>query len=243
MKHITLTEQDIYKGDLILINKYHLIHNYPNTTDLEAYSEAYPNILLLKKANKFLTFTLNEIKAENDIVPVSGYRDLEEQTEIFNTSLIESGEEFTLKYVALPNASEHQTGLAIDLGKNQGEIDFIRPAFPRTGICEEFRNTALKYGFIERYKEEKESITNISAEEWHFRYVGYPHSKIMFDNDLCLEEYIEYLKNFTRTPLSYENYQISYMPYKGEDIELDLSTQDQVSGNNIDGFIITRVIR
>ncbi len=62
---------------------------------------------------------LNEIKSENKIVLVSGYRTLEEQTRIYETSLKENGEEFTRKFVALPNASEHQTGLAIDLALNE----------------------------------------------------------------------------------------------------------------------------
>lgn len=80
-------------------------------------------------------------------------------------------------------ASEHQTGLAIDLAENKEQIDFICPHFPYTGICGEFRAAAPRFGFIERYVSGKEQITGIGAEPWHFRYVGYPHSVIMAEKN------------------------------------------------------------
>lgn len=64
--------------------------------------------------------------------------------------LQENGTEFTAKFVAMPGHSEHQTGLAIDLGLRQPDIDFIRPAFPYEGICQKFRELAPAFGFIER---------------------------------------------------------------------------------------------
>ncbi len=240
MKRITLTEKDMYKGNLILVNQYHLIHDQEIQNTLEPFNPTFSNILFNKSANRFLQFILTEISAQDKIVPVSGYRSLEEQEEIFNTSLQNDGYEFTSKYVALPNASEHQTGLAIDLGLNLPEIDFIRPSFPRQGICNQFRHIAIKNGFIERYKKDKEAITNISAEEWHFRYVGHPHAKIMSLKNFCLEEYIAYLKNFKDTPLKYDRYEITYLPYQGQDRILEVDTFIEISGNNIDGFIITR---
>lgn len=78
----------------------------------------------------------------DSIVPVSGYRSLNEQMDIYNDSLKDNGEDFTRKYVALPKHSEHQTGLAIDLGLNKEKIDFIRPDFPYDGICGTFRRFA-----------------------------------------------------------------------------------------------------
>ena len=77
-----------------------------------------------------LTDLLRTLHAEDSIVPVSGYRTMEEQRQIFSDSLRENGEEFTYQYVAVPGCSEHQTGLAIDLGERREEIDFIRPDFP-----------------------------------------------------------------------------------------------------------------
>ena len=221
-------------------------------SNLVSFSDEYKEIKLEKKVSEQLELALNEIKSENKIVLVSGYRTLEEQTRIYETSLKENGEEFTRKFVALPNASEHQTGLAIDLALNEGNIDFIAPSFPYHTICQEFRKIASKYGcffsslylsinpYFERYKDEKKHITKISKEEWHFRYVGYPHSKIIEDKDLCLEEYIEYLKQFIypNKPLKYEKYNIFYIPYKDESY-IQINKNFSISGNNIDGFILT----
>ena len=113
-------------------------------------------------------------------------------------SLLENGEEFTNKFVARPGHSEHQTGLAIDLGLKQPDIDFLRPNFPYEGICQTFRELAADYGFIERYPVGKEAITGIAHEPWHFRYVGVPHAKIMVDHNWTLEEYHLHLSPFFR---------------------------------------------
>ncbi len=239
MSVIKLKKENIGKGYLVLINPDYMLKQKAN--NLISLDTEYKNIKLEITANKWLHYILNKIKSGRQIVPVSGYRMLEEQIEIYESSLKENGEEYTKKFVALPNASEHQTGLAIDLALNEGNIDFICPRFPYYGICQTFRENAPFYGFIERYKEEKKAITKISKEEWHFRYVGYPHSKVITDKDFCLEEYIQYLKQFAypNNPLKYENYQIYYIPYKNEQDFIEVNKNYTISGNNVDGFILT----
>jgi len=238
-----IKKENIYKGDLILVNREHSIKQNISEEHLCSYSKNYPKIQLEETANKELQEVLQKICAENKIVPVSGYRSLEEQRNIYQESLFTNGSEFTKKYVAYPNCSEHQTGLAIDLAFNSPNIDFIRPAFPNEGIGKQFRKQMISLGFIERYKEEKKEITQIASEEWHFRYVGYPHSKIMEEKDLCLEEYTEYLKQFPykEKKLCYENYEIFFVPIKKEEmiIELPEKQKIKISGNNIDGVIFT----
>lgn len=244
MEKNVVKREEIYKGNLILVNRENEIREEIKEKDLNSFNKEYPDILLENNANIELQKALSHIKSENKIVPVSGYRSLKEQIDIYQTSLKENGEKFTKQYVAYPNCSEHQTGLAIDLGLNQENIDFIRPSFPYTGICQEFRNIATKYGFIERYTKNKENITKISSEEWHFRYVGYPHSEIMKQNHQCLEEYIKYLEKFEfgKSVLAYKNYEISYMKMD-EDIK-EVKVEDNeiitISGNNVDGIIITK---
>lgn len=242
MKKIILKKSDIHKGNLILVNQtYPLKGEFSNT--LEPFSSKYRHILLDKKANKWLQAILKAIQSNEKIVPVSGYRSLFEQTEIYISSIEENGLDFTKQYVAYPNTSEHQTGLAIDLGLNQENIDFIRPSFPYKGICQEFRLKMSQYGFIERYKRDKENITNISAEEWHFRYVGYPHSEIINQNNFCLEEYIDYLKQFNiGNPLKFENYEIYYIAMEVEEKSFSILDNEEITGNNVDGFIVTKKI-
>lgn len=243
MKKVLLKKEDIHKGNLILVNSEHKIRENSISKDLKAFNNLYPEMLFDSTANLELQKILAEIKSENKIVPVSAFRTLEDQENIWNDSLKENGEKFTRQYVANPNCSEHQTGLAIDLALNQENIDFIRPAFPYEGICQEFRKTMTKYGFIERYKPEKEEITKTAGEEWHFRYVSYPHSKIIEEMNFCLEEYIDYLNNFKfgQNSLEVENYEI-FCVEMDEDVK-EINFEDDeiftISGNNVNGFIIT----
>lgn len=242
MKTILLKQEDVYRGSLILINREHKIQKNISLDDLTRIDDRYPTILLEKTATQRLRMILERISGWDKIVPVSGYRSLEEQTSIYQTSIQENGETFTNKYVALPQKSEHQTGLAIDLGLKQEYIDFIRPSFPRMGISEKFRKIAYQYGFIERYQEEKQDITKIASEEWHFRYVGYPHSEIIRKFNFCLEEYHEFLKRYPYPvcSFSYKDYEISYLSFESESFKLNLGDMDMISGNNSDGFIITK---
>ena len=246
MKTIELQKEKIYRGNLLLVNaEYPLKDN--NAGILIPADMRFPEILMKRDAAHLLQLILEKICAGNAIVPVSGYRSLEEQSDIWNDSRRDNGEEFTRKYVALPNHSEHQTGLAIDLGSNEGEIDFIRPDFPYSGICDEFRKAAPDYGFIERYSKDKEEITGISHEPWHFRYVGYPHSKIMQENGFSLEEYIQFIKAYSEdNKYLYEQthgnkIEIYYVPAKGDKTQIKEpeNCAYQISGNNMDGFVVT----
>lgn len=246
MKTIELEKAKIYCGTLLLVNADYLLRDN-NTKSLVPVDIRFPDILIKRDAANVLQSIFKKISAGNSIIPVSGYRSLKEQKAIYDGSLKDNGVNFTRKYVALPNHSEHQTGLAIDLGLNKEDIDFIRPDFPYDGICDEFRRTAPDYGFIERYAKDKEEITGISHEPWHFRYVGYPHSKIMEENGFSLEEYIEFIKDYR------SDYRFVYKQSFGAGAEIyfvpayDDKTLIaipeycvyQISGNNIDGFIVT----
>lgn len=176
-------------NSLILVNSQHAYLTDAGQ-DLIPVHESYPDILLEREAVHALSRIMEQLDGWRFIVPVSGWRSMEEQQAIYDKSLRDHGLEFTKKFVAAPGHSEHQTGLAIDLGLLQPEIDFIRPAFPYEGICQKFRELAPAYGFIERYPEGKEHITGIAHEPWHFRYVNTPHSEIMAFQGLTLEEYL-----------------------------------------------------
>ncbi|MDE6639496.1 MAG: M15 family metallopeptidase [Acetatifactor sp.] len=242
---LTLTEQSIYTGNLILVNEHHGLQREPEDF-LVPVRDRMPEILLQRCAAILLNELMQEIHGWRSIVPVSGYRPLAEQQRIWDDSLLENGLEFTRKYVALPGHSEHQTGLAIDLGLKQENIDFIRPDFPYTGICQTFRKKASKYGFILRYPAGKECVTGIGHEPWHFRYVGTPHAEIMEQNDLTLEEYIEFVKQFPYDCNAYSvrngsrKIRISYLSAREAfSVEFPDDLPCTVSGNNTDGFIIT----
>lgn len=129
MKVITLRKEEIYGGSLLLVNAQYSLKNQEKIT-LASVDSRFPDIQMESHAADILRLILTYISSGDEIVPVSGYRSSEEQTAIFEDSLKENGEAFTRQFVALPRHSEHQTGLAIDLGLNQEEIDFICPEFP-----------------------------------------------------------------------------------------------------------------
>lgn len=246
MNKLSLERNKIYQGNLLLVNGSCPIMGR-GERDLIPADIHFPEILMRHDAAVALQQILKEIDSADRIVPVSGYRSKAEQTAIYEETLKEKGEEFTGKYVALPGHSEHQSGLAIDLGLNQEEIDFICPDFPYEGICEDFRKAAPDYGFIERYAKEKEEITGISNEPWHFRYVGFPHSRIMLEKGLSLEEYTEFLKSYGENNrliyrrLEGAEIQIYYVPAKEGETVISMPETEvyQLSGNNTDGFIVT----
>lgn len=252
MKKIHLKPENIFKGNLILVNREYSIQEKQSSYDTSLVnlgtwnSEVMMDYVAAKELNRIFT----ALGCGNDIVPVSGYRSRQEQKQIYTSSLQENGRQFTEKYVACPGHSEHQTGLAIDLAENSYNIDFIRPSFPKKGICLKFHNLASDYGFIERYPKNKTAITGIAHEPWHFRYVGYPHSTLMVLLEQTLEEYTMFLKRYPYTqepqePFVYEDkygqYEIYYVPVdkNGTTIELPKDIPYQVSGNNYDGFILT----
>ena len=110
------------------------------------------------------------------------------------------------------------------------------------GVCGRFRRLAARYGFIERYQRGKEEVTGISAEPWHFRYVGAPHAQLMETNGLCLEEYRDFLRQGPRS-VALENgrmAQVFYVPAAGAVTEVEVPEGCcQISGDNVEGFILT----
>lgn len=249
MKRITLDEKAIHRGNLILVNSGHPFEISAKPWALVPANEACEEILLDRHAASLLEKLMESIAGWEEIVPVSGWRSREEQREIYAGSLEKEGLDFTKKYVALPGHSEHETGLAIDLALKDEAIDFIRPHFPYHGICRKFREKAGKFGFVERYQKGKENLTGIGQEPWHFRYVGWPHAEIMENHSLALEEYLEFIKGYPHGNWHYRHLidrhmavEVSYL--KGEEkgsvaLELPEDLPYTISGNNIDGYIVT----
>ena len=247
MNTLLLPSNSIHSGNLILVNGQHRFMGQEQDK-LIPLQEHLPDVKMQRRAAVLLANLMEDIEGWKHIVPVSGWRSLQEQQHIWNDTLAESGLAFTQKYVALPGHSEHETGLAIDLGLKQENIDFIRPAFPYNGICQVFRKKAASYGFIERYPAGKEHITGIGHEPWHFRYVGIPHAEIMVKNQLTLEEYMDFIKAFPygqkahKIQLGGQEVLVSYLKAAQASctgFEMDGSRPYSISGNNTDGFIMT----
>lgn len=247
MKTLVLPQKAICSGTLILINAQLPIGESWGADALVPVRAGDKPVLLVREAARQLSGLMAKLDGWQSIAPVSGWRSRQEQQEIYAQSLHENGAAFTQTFVALPGHSEHQTGLAIDLGLTKPDIDFIRPDFPDFGVCRAFRRRAAAFGFVERYPAGKERITGIGHEPWHFRYVGTPHAAIMAERCLTLEEYHDFLKGYPhgKTPFAYRHGQsnstISYVPAQVGDtcLQVEDGFAYTVSGNNADGFVVT----
>lgn len=252
---VRLERERIGQGTLVLVNAGQPARLPAGEARLEAVSGQAglmaldPSIRLERECLARLQELLAAAGAKDGIVVVSGYRSREEQRAIYESSLRDNGPDYTAQYVALPGRSEHHTGLAVDVGElNDGVLDFIAPSFPDRGSCLAFKRLAARYGFVQRYKEGKEAVTGIACEPWHYRYVGRPHAEQMVTLGYCLEEYTQYIKSFVyEGPRltakdeqgTYEMYYVRASDGPWTDVPLPDCDTYAVSGNNVDGFIIT----
>ena len=111
----------------------------------------------------------------------SGIRDRKRQQELYE----EDPETATI-----PGASEHETGLCLDVYVAY----YAGDGFLKSEAGQFVNSHCDEYGFIIRYPSYGEKETGIRFEPWHIRYVGFPHSEIIYNNGLTLEEYIDFLE-------------------------------------------------
>jgi D-alanyl-D-alanine carboxypeptidase len=108
---------------------------------------------------------------------------LKPQLDIINTYRNLYGENYVKRYVALEGHSEHQTGLAFDVGSTSANV------FANSDEYKWMLDNAHKYGFILRFSKKGETITGFREEPWHYRFVGKKTATYIYENNLTLEEY------------------------------------------------------
>lgn len=127
--------------------------------------------LRAEAARSLESMFLKASKAGLNLLLVSGHRSYSSQAAIYNRNVKNDGTEKTDMTSARPGHSEHQTGLAADIGAKSRtcELDIC---FGNTPEGRWLAADAHKYGFIVRYAEGKSSLTGYDFEPWHLRYVG-----------------------------------------------------------------------
>lgn len=151
------------------------------------------------RAIEYLNNMMNDmIKAGISNVWVqSAYRSIESQTKVYNDKIKEyesqgktkeEAKELTERLIMIPGCSDHNLGLAVD-------FNYVEDEFENTKGFKWLTENAEDYGFIIRYPKNKENITKVKYEPWHWRYVGEKNAKEMNKLGMCLEEYVEYLNN------------------------------------------------
>lgn len=93
----------------------------------------------------------------------------------------------TYKSVQIPGYSEHETGLCLDISAEG--VYAVDASVENYETNQWLMANCQNYGFILRYPKDKEAVTGIAYEAWHFRYVGYEASMFMYNNNLTLEEF------------------------------------------------------
>lgn len=133
----------------------------------------------------------------------SAYRTSEYQTNLFNKKVSEyrkkgysqkDAEEQAAFWVTIPGTSEHELGLSLDIVDRKYQI--LDEKQENTEVQKWLIEHCYEYGFILRYPTDKKDITKINYEPWHYRYVGVKDAMFIKEKGFCLEEYIEFLKDY-----------------------------------------------
>ncbi len=259
----------VHDGNLILVN-YENEYTFPNGEDklvniyenkTDSYTVAYTDYMLDGETLDYFSAFMDRLQSEVDdgfIVVNSSYRSFEDQEDVAASYLESSGEEYVRNYVAVPGYSEHHTGLAVDLTVKYYDGTFgALKDYASLGTLNEL---APEYGFVNRYPADKEDVTRISNEPWHYRYVGTPHAYLMDSFGLCLEEYVDFVKKYTpdvtmltvsesgsiasctKDSSPHDCTVVYYVPAE-EDGATSVpvpaeALEYHISGNNVDGFIV-----
>lgn len=237
---IKVTKEMVFQGDLLLVNKDHPVPEGLNPESEAVSLVKNPELidgfgvldntiqLSPRLADKFRTMVKAAAQeGVSHFLISSGYRSEAKQDELYR----EMGPQY-----ALPAGySEHNLGLSMDIGSSLAEMN-------QAPEGKWLKDNGWKYGFILRYPEDKTAVTGIQFEPWHFRYVGLPHSAIMWEKNLVLEQYLDLLKQqkSMSATIEGESYEVFYFPVtENNTINVPAHGEYEISGNNADGIIVT----
>ena len=121
----------------------------------------------------------------------SGYRSAEYQSQLWNYYAGLYGADDADTISSRPGYSDHQTGLAADIGSASNPSADLTQSFIDTAEGQWLYKHAYEYGFIMRYPVGKQDITGYAYEPWHYRYIGVEEATAIYttDPDLSFEEY------------------------------------------------------
>lgn len=221
---------------LQLINSDYKIENIPKVVDITKKIPASRNGIELEEITLENAIEMVNQASEqgySGIMVTSGFRTREKQQQLYDDSADKS-------FVQIPGSSEHESGLAMDLMTVNGVME----SFGDTPQGYWTHENCDKFGFILRYSEEKKDLTKISPESWHFRYVGQPHATFIKQNNMCYEEYIQYLQQNGDYAFSVDNvnYHVHYEVPKDGKIQVPSSGNYEISSDNCGGYIVTEIV-
>lgn len=177
---------DVFLTDwqLLLANASHNIEEYePELAEVEGHQV---DARIVEPLKAFMAAAREEGLS---VYLSSAYRDYANQSYLYNRKVAQYGDPaVAATIVAPPGTSEHQTGLACDITDRYYELK--NSSLENTALFQWMSQHCHEYGFIVRYPKDKEAVTGIIYEPWHFRYVGVEVATYIMENGLCLEEFL-----------------------------------------------------
>lgn len=189
-------------GTLILVNPWNYIpENY--TLELETVQGKYKMDIKAAESARNLVAAAKE--AGFNMQLCSAYRTVEKSAELYQRKVNQyigygyseaDAKVEAAKWVAPPGTSEHHTGLAMDLVSSDywNYYSDLEHDYENFDSFKWMYEHCAEFGFILRYPKDKQDITGITYEPWHYRYVGIEAAEYIMENGLCLEEYLEIIK-------------------------------------------------
>lgn len=247
MTTITIAPEKLHSGSLILVNKDNEYIFESNSTPISMSGEKkyslkdnslLANATALSAFDKMMDGLYTNVPTAN-IVVTDAYRSKEAQNALGNGtpggySDSHTGMTFTLKHLEKVENEEVLSPVS-----SVNKYDWL------------YKN-AHKYGFVVRYPANTEDksfsdVTGVKGYDYAFRYVGVTHATYMYQNNLCLEEYLDILKALEEnTSLSVKgadgrNYEIYYYESSEDSIEIEIpkNVAYEISGDNVGGYIVT----
>ncbi|HFD5429660.1 TPA: M15 family metallopeptidase [Streptococcus pyogenes] len=184
-----LPKVSVEDWELVLVNRDHITKEMsPELADINGISVDKR----IEQATSDFLAAAQAIDPQEHLI--SGYRSVAYQSyikkEMANDPTLtqEAAETLVQTYLQPPGASEHHTGLAIDMST----VDTLNASDP--SVAKAVQKIAPDYGFVLRFPEGKKTSTGVDYEDWHYRYVGKASARYMAQHNLMLEEYIAALK-------------------------------------------------
>ena len=189
-------------GNLFLVNKEFMIgaDYVPDDLVIPDVKKTSSAVLMRAEAARALEELFAAAKEEKiTLVAVSGYRSYQTQRAIYQRRKTAAGQAHVNRFVAVPGASEHQLGLAMDV--NRVNATGLKASFGKTKEGIWLAENCWRFGFILRYQQEWEDVTGYGYEPWHIRYVGAEHALRIRELNIPFEEYIEALRRLNEEKL------------------------------------------
>ena len=244
---VTVTATDTLRGPLALVNNTHK-YTFPDgighlgslndkrtTHNPRVYQQSGLSDYMEKTALDALDQMLVDFHAAtglDNVLLKYAYRSAEEQQ-----ALVENGSSTQVGY------SDHHTGMGAQLGYIRDGKSYALDTDP---VYNWLFENCHKYGFVIRYPADKVDITGVDDYTDYFRYVGVAHATYMTENDLCLEEYVAFIKGYSdNKPLKINGadgryYEVWYVAVDGSaTVKYPTNYAYTVSGTNDGGVVVT----